>query len=104
MEDPIYTRILATLLVPGVEYFIRCPNDREPDIGVFGKLSYKPDGSIEEKDLSMLFDDVYSTHEHSFAKPIQLDQIHPSSDLTFWYIFSESKGPYAALAKAQENT
>jgi len=102
-ENPIYTRILTMLLVPDVEHFVRCPNDRDPDIWVSGKLSYKPDRSIEGKDLNVEFDDVYSTHFHSFDEAIQLDHIHPSSDLTFWYIFSDSKDPYAVLAKAKAN-
>ena len=102
-EDPIYTRVLTMLLAPNVDYFVRCPNARNPDIGIYGRLSYKSDGSIEGKDLSIEIDDFNSTHFHSFDKAIDLEHIHPSSDRTFWYVFSQNKDPYAVLAKAKDN-
>lgn len=102
-EDPIYTRILTMLLALDVEHFVRCPNARNPDIGVFGRLSSKSDGSIEGKDLNVELDDFNSTHWHSFDETIKLDQIHPSSDVTFLYVFSKSEDPYAVLSKAMAN-
>ncbi|MDM4019429.1 hypothetical protein [Roseiconus lacunae] len=102
-EAPIHTRVLTMLLTPDVEHFVRCPNARNPDIAVFGRLSSKSYGSIEGKDLNVQLDDFNSTHSHSFDEVITLDQVHPSSDVTFLYVFSKSEDPYAVLSKAMAN-
>lgn len=98
-EVPIWTRVLTMLIVPDVDYFVRCPSNRDPDIRVEGKISRRRDGTLAGNELVVYVDDTNMTHQNHFIGEISLDRIHPNSDVSFRYVFSEIDDPYDVLSK-----
>jgi hypothetical protein len=101
--NPVWTRVFTIRLVPEIHYSLRCPNNRNPDISVEGKLLYHRDGTIVGDGLTVGMDDTNQTHQNVFVGTINLGRAHPHSDTSFRYIFSEDESPYVVLEKAAEH-
>lgn len=101
--NPVWTRVLTLCIVPEIQYSVRCPNNRDPDISIEGKLSYHHDGTIVGDGLTVGMDDTNQTHQNIFAGTINLDRVHPHSDPSFRYIFSADERPYLVLEKAAKH-